>query len=170
MSATNNKAPTSIFDSQKSNELKERQRLEELKRQAKVQQVKLDKRLNKQKILMGAFLGQVLATEGESEQMIREYFAIHFPDFLTRASDKQLFKSMVESLGGDMGLDEEDPFVANATENNQEAVDRNIGVEASESRSNQQTHSDSTTNYREQDSLLDDNKYATDVSDPSYRG
>ncbi|WP_201503137.1 hypothetical protein [Psychrobacter cibarius] len=55
MSVSNNKAPVSIFDSQDSNELKERQRLEELKRQAKVQQVKLDKRLNKQKILMGAF-------------------------------------------------------------------------------------------------------------------
>ena len=71
MSAINNKASVSIFDNQDVNDLKERQRLEELKRQAKVQQVKLDKRLNKQKILMGAFLGQVLATEGESEQMIR---------------------------------------------------------------------------------------------------
>jgi len=130
MSVTNNKAPESIFDKQDSNKLKERQRLEELKRQAKVQQVKLDKRLNKQKILMGAFLGQVLATDGESEQMIREYFAIHFPDFLTRKSDKELFKSMIESLGGDVGLgEEESPFVANAKENNQEAVDQNIGLE-----------------------------------------
>ena len=116
MSAINNKASVSIFDNQDVNDLKERQRLEELKRQAKVQQVKLDKRLNKQKILMGAFLGQVLATEGESEQMIREYFAIHFPDF------------------------------------------------------SHQTQSDSMANYGEQNSLLDDNKYATDVSDPSYRG
>ena len=171
MSVSNNKAPMSIFDSQDSNELKERQRLEELKRQAKVQQVKLDKRLNKQKILMGAFLGQVLATDGESEQMIREYFAIHFPDFLTRKSDKELFKSMIESLGGDMGLGEEKaPFVANAKENNQEAVDQNIGVEASETRSNQQTHSDSTTNYGEQDSLLDDNSYSTGGNNSDLRG
>ena len=165
MSAINNKASVSIFDNQDVNDL------EELKRQAKVQQVKLDKRLNKQKILMGAFLGQVLATEGESEQMIREYFAIHFPDFLTRASDKHLFKSMVESLGGDMGLDEEeDPSVANTKENNQEVVDQNIGVEGSKTRSSHQTQSDSMANYGEQNSLLDDNKYATDVSDPSYRG
>ena len=169
MSAINNKASLSIFDNQDANDLKERQRLEELKRQAKVQQTKLDKRLNKQKILMGTFLGQVLATEGESEQMIREYFAIHFPDFLTRVSDKYLFKSMVESLGGDMGLDEEeDPFVASVKENNQEVVDQNIGVEASKTRSSHQTQSDSM-NYGEQDSLLDDHKYATDVSDPSYR-
>ena len=171
MSVSNNKAPVSIFDSQDSNELKERQRLEELKRQAKVQQVKLDKRLNKQKILMGAFLGQVLATDGESEQMIREYFAIHFPDFLTRKSDKFLFKSMVESLGGDMGLGEEvDPFLANATENNQEVVDQNTDFEGNNSRSSHQTQSDSIANYGEQDSLLDDHKYATGGIDPNYRG
>ena len=107
MSVSNNKAPVSIFDSQNSNELKERQRLEELKRQAKVQQVKLDKRLNKQKILMGAFLGQVLAGESEDEKFIQNYFAKNFPQFLTRKSDKELFANMVKSLGGDIGLDEE---------------------------------------------------------------
>jgi len=151
MSALNNKAPATIFNDQDSNELKERQRLEELKRQAKVQQVKLDKRLNK--------------------QMIREYFAIHFPDFLTRKSDKELFKSMIESLGGDVGLgEEESPFVANAKENNQEAVDQNIGLENNQSRSSHQTQSDSMANYGEQDSLLDDNSYATGVNNPNYHG
>lgn len=171
MSVSNNKAPVSIFDSQDSNELKERQRLEELKRQAKVQQVKLDKRLNKQKILMGAFLGQVLATEGETEQMIRDYFAIHFPDFLTRKSDKFLFKSMIESLGGDIGLgEEEDPFLANVKENNKEATDQNTGVGGRNTDSNNQTQSDSLANYREQDSLLDDNSHATGGSNPNYHG
>lgn len=97
----------SIFDNQKANELKERQRLEELKRKAKLQQVKLDKRLNKQKILMGAFLGQVLAGKSDDEKFIQNYFAKKFPEFLTRKSDKELFASMVKSLGGDIGLDEE---------------------------------------------------------------
>ena len=97
----------SIFDNQEANELKERQRLEELKRKAKLQQVKLDKRLNKQKILMGAFLGQVLAGESEDEKFIQNYFAKNFPAFLTRKSDKELFASMVKSLGGDIGLGEE---------------------------------------------------------------
>ena len=159
MSVSNNKAPLSIFDSQDSNELKERQRLEELKRQAKVQQVKLDKRLNKQKILMGAFLGQVLATDGESEQMIREYFAIHFPDFLTRKSDKELFKSMIESLGGDMGLDEgKDSSAVNMQTSNHEAEN------------NQQNESYSNAEHDIRDLLSDDNTYSTDVSDPNYRG
>ncbi|MGP5274135.1 hypothetical protein ACTXLK_12615 [Psychrobacter faecalis] len=159
MSVSNNKAPVSIFDSQDSNELKERQRLEELKRQAKVQQVKLDKRLNKQKILMGAFLGQVLATDGESEQMIREYFAIHFPDFLTRKSDKELFKSMIESLGGDMGLGEEkDPSAVNIKESDREFENK------------QQTQSYGNAEHDIRDLLSDDNTYSTDVSDPNYRG
>ena len=159
MSVSNNKAPLSIFDSQDSNELKERQRLEELKRQAKVQQVKLDKRLNKQKILMGAFLGQVLATDGESEQMIREYFAIHFPDFLTRKSDKELFKSMIESLGGDMGLGEEkDPSAVNIKESDRESENK------------QQTQSYGNAEHDIRDLLSDDNTYSTDVSDPNYRG
>ncbi len=159
MSATNNKAPVSIFDSQDSNDLKERQRLEELKRQAKVQQVKLEKRLNKQKILMGAFLGQVLATDGESEQMIREYFAIHFPDFLTRKSDKELFKSMIESLGGDMGLGErKDSSAVNMQTSNHEAEN------------NQQNESYSNAEHDIRDLLSDDNTYSTDVSDPNYRG
>ena len=159
MSVSNNKAPVSIFDSQDSNELKERQRLEELKRQAKVQQVKLEKRLNKQKILMGAFLGQVLATDGESEQMIREYFAIHFPDFLTRKSDKELFKSMIESLGGDMGLGEEkDPSAVNIKESDREFENK------------QQTQSYGNAEHDIRDLLSDDNTYSTDVSDPNYRG
>ena len=159
MSVSNNKAPLSIFDSQDSNELKERQRLEELKRQAKVQQVKLDKRLNKQKILMGAFLGQVLATDGESEQMIREYFAIHFPDFLKRKSDKELFKSMIESLGGDMGLGEEkDPSAVNIKESDRESENK------------QQTQSYGNAEHDIRDLLSDDNTYSTDVSDPNYRG
>ena len=125
MSVSNNKAPVSIFDSQDSNELKERQRLEELKRQTKIQQVKLDKRLNKQKILMRAFLGQVLASKGDDEKMIQDYFAMNFPEFLTRKSDKELFKSMIEGLGGDIGLGEEiDSSVVNMQASDCKAEDK----------------------------------------------
>ena len=97
----------SIFDNQEINDLKERQQLEELKRKARLKKVKLDKRVNKQKILMGAFLGQVLAGESKDEKFIQNYFAKNFPAFLTRKLDKELFASMVKSLGGDIGLDEE---------------------------------------------------------------
>ena len=158
MSVSNSKLPKSIFNSQDSNDLKERQRLEELKRQAKVQQVKLDKRLNKQKILMGAFLGQVLATEGDDEKVIQEYFVIHFPDFLTRKSDKELFRSMIESLGGDMGLGEEDLSAVNTQAPNRE------------SENNQQTQSYSNAEHETGDLLSDDNAYSSDVSNQDYHG
>lgn len=63
---------------------------------------------------MGAFLGQVLARDSEEENFIQNYFATHFPDFLTRKSDKELFESMVKSLGGDMGLNEEESSKADS--------------------------------------------------------
>jgi len=54
---------------------------------------------------------------------------------------------MVESLGGDMRLEEkEDPFVTNAQKSNQEAADQSISVENSETMNNQQTQSDAATN------------------------
>ena len=169
MSDFNKKLSVSIFDNQDANGLKEHQRLEELKRQAKVQQVKLDKRLNKQKILMGAFLGQILASEGDDEKMIQDYFAMNFPDFLTRASDKHLFKSMIESLGGDMGVGEDiDPFVANTKGSNQEAADQSITVEESKDINNQQPSFDAATNH--EDSLLDNNSYSAYESNQNYRG
>lgn len=159
MSETNNKAPLSIFDNQDANDLKERQRLEELKRQAKVQQVKLDKRLNKQKIMMGAFLGQVLVSKGDDEKMIQDYFAMNFPEFLTRKSDKELFKSMIESLGGDMGLGEEkDSSVVNMQADNREAEN------------NQQTQFYSNNERDTGDLLSDENAYSTDGSNTDYRG
>lgn len=157
MSATNNKAPDSIFDSQDSNDLKERQKLEELKRQAKVQQVKLDKRLNKQKIMMGAFLGQVLASKGDDEKMIQDYFAMNFPDFLTRKSDKELFKSMIESLGGDMGLGEEkDSFMVSTSIRNSMSVDEQVKVRDRGVKDNQQPSFDNTTDNSSLDLLSGD--------------
>ena len=49
----------------------------------------------------------VLAGKSDDEKFIQNYFAKNFPQFLTRKSDKELFASMVKSLGGDIGLEEE---------------------------------------------------------------
>lgn len=179
MSAHNNKAFASIFDSQNSNSLKERQRLEELQRQAKAQRVKLDKQLNKQKIIMGAFLGQVLATEGDDEQMIREYFAIHFPDYLTRESDKYLFKSMIESLGGDMGLgEEEDTFVVNEKRqggkesrqaHTKDLAEENVSSKSYDAVNTQHSYSSVSTNQEQQESLLGATGYSAYEDEESSR-
>ena len=171
MSAPTNKAPASIFDNQDANDLKERQRLEELQRQAKVQKVKLDNKLSRQKIIMGSFLGQVLAINGDEEKMIQDYFAIHFPDFLTRESDKYLFKSMVESLGGDVGLgDEVDPFVANTKGSNQKLNDDSMSVEENNMTNSQPLSFATVTSRGGQDSLLDENSYFSDENNQDYGG
>jgi hypothetical protein len=62
--------------------------------------------------------------------------------------DKQLFKSMVESLGGNIGLgEEEDPFVANTKESNQEATDQSVSVGDSKAINNKQPSFDTATHY-----------------------
>lgn len=161
MSAPTNKAPASIFDNQDANDLKERQRLEELQRQAKVQKVKLDNKLSRQKIIMGSFLGQVLAINGDEEKMIQDYFTRNFPDFLTRKSDKELFKSMIESLGGDVGLgDEVDPFVINKKQRANQDIN-NIDSKEHISGDSEQVHFDRTHGERQRDLLADEESDST---------
>lgn len=111
MSEKFSSASRSIFDDEDINDLKEKQLLVELELKAQIQKTKLDQKHNKQKILMGSFLGVVLSTEGAEEDRIREYFAQHLPEFLTREDDRELFKGMVERLGGRMEIGEADKQV-----------------------------------------------------------
>ena len=67
-----------------SNDLKEKQ--------------KLDKKLTRQKILLGAFL--VDALENDAVDGLREYTADNLLDFLTRQTDKDLMADLVKGLGG----------------------------------------------------------------------
>ena len=65
-----------------SNDLKEKQ--------------KLDKKLTRQKILLGAFL--VDALEKDSVQGLKEYTANNLLNFLTRQTDKDLMADLVKGL------------------------------------------------------------------------
>ena len=67
-----------------SNDLKEKQ--------------KLDKKLTRQKILLGAFL--VDALEKDSVDGLKKYTADNLLDFLTRQTDKDLMTDLVKGLGG----------------------------------------------------------------------
>ncbi|MGP5303408.1 hypothetical protein ACTXKM_12640, partial [Psychrobacter celer] len=67
---------------------------------------KLDKKLTRQKILLGAFL--VDALEKNSVDGLKEYTAKELPDFLTRKVDKELMKDLIVSLGGVMPFEEDD--------------------------------------------------------------
>lgn len=79
-----------------SNDLKEQQKINELQLKINREKQKLDKKLTRQKILLGAFL--VDALENDSVDGLKEYTADNLLDFLTRQGDKDLMKELVESL------------------------------------------------------------------------
>lgn len=81
-----------------SNELKEQQRINELQLKINREKQKLDKKLTRQKILLGAFL--VDALDKDSVDGLREYTADTLLDFLTRQTDKDLMTDLVKGLGG----------------------------------------------------------------------
>jgi len=80
------------------NDLKEQQKINELELKINREKHKLDKKLTRQKILLGVFL--VDALENDAVDGLKEYTADHLLDFLTRQGDKDLMRDLVESLGG----------------------------------------------------------------------
>lgn len=78
------------------NDLKEQQKINELELKINREKQKLDKKLTRQKILLGAFL--VDALENDSVDGLREYAANNLLDFLTRQGDKDLMVDLVKSL------------------------------------------------------------------------
>lgn len=83
-----------------SNDLKEQQKINELQLKINKEKQKLDKKLIRQKILLGAFL--VEALEKNAVHGLRQYTAYELPKFLTRDIDKKLMNDLVESLNKDM--------------------------------------------------------------------
>ncbi len=88
------------------NDLKEQQKINELELKINREKQKLDKKLTRQKILLGAFL--VDALEKNQVHGLKEYTAKELPNFLNRKTDKDLMKELVVSLGGEMPLEEDE--------------------------------------------------------------
>ncbi|MCL1047954.1 hypothetical protein L2737_21885 [Shewanella electrodiphila] len=80
------------------NDLKEQQKINELELKINREKQKLDKKLTRQKILLGAFF--VDALENNSVQGLKEYTADNLLDFLSRQGDKDLMTDLVKGLGG----------------------------------------------------------------------
>lgn len=78
------------------NDLKEQQKINELELRINREKQKLDKKLTRQKILLGTFL--IHALENDSVNGLREYTVEHLLDFLSRQGDKELMKDFSESL------------------------------------------------------------------------
>ena len=79
------------------NDLKEQQKINELELKINREKQKLDKKLTRQKILLGAFLVETL--EKDSVDGLREYTVKTLPKYLTRETDRELLKGLVENLG-----------------------------------------------------------------------
>jgi len=78
------------------NDLKEQQRINELELKINKEKQKLDKKLTRQKILLGAFL--VDALDKDSVKGLKQHTIQNLPKFLTRKSDKDLMKELIEGL------------------------------------------------------------------------
>lgn len=94
-------------------ELKEQQRINDLEKSISKQKEKMGKKQTRQKILLGAFLLDTL--ERNEVQGLKEYAAKTLPEYLTKATDRELLKGLVENLGGTMLSDEK---VIDAPDNN----------------------------------------------------
>lgn len=79
-----------------SDDLKEQQKINELEQKIKREKAKLDKKLTRQKILLGAFFIDML--EGNKLANVRSYTANHLDEFLTRQADKDLMNDVIENL------------------------------------------------------------------------
>ena len=77
-------------------DLKEQQRINELEQKIKREKAKLDKKLTRQKIILGAFFIDML--ENNKVNGLRSYTANHLNEFLTRQTDKDLMNEVIENL------------------------------------------------------------------------
>ncbi len=80
------------------NDLKEQQNINALQLKINKEKQKLDKKLTRQKILLGAFL--VDALENNVVDGLKEYTADNLLNFLSRQTDKDLMADLVKGLGG----------------------------------------------------------------------
>ena len=78
------------------NDLKEQQKINELELKINKEKQKLDKKLTRQKILLGAFMIELLETN--KMDGLAQYTADNLEEFLTRSGDKDLMKEVVENL------------------------------------------------------------------------
>lgn len=75
---------------------KEQQRINELELKIKREKAKLDKKLTKQKILLGAYFIELL--ESNKVENLRSFTAENLEGFLTRKGDKELMSDIIKSL------------------------------------------------------------------------
>lgn len=78
------------------NDLKEQQKINDLELKISKEKQKLDKKLTRQKILLGAFF--VDALEKDAVDGLKEYTAKNLLNSLTRQTDKELMAEFTDNL------------------------------------------------------------------------
>lgn len=81
---------------------KELARLNELERQLKIKKEKMDRNATRQKILLGAFLLDLL--EHDKVLGLRDYTAANLESFVTRDGEKNLVKPVITNVKKLMGV------------------------------------------------------------------
>lgn len=84
------------------NKLKEQQRINDLQQKINREKQKLDKKLTRQKILLGAFMIELL--EKEEVEGLGKYTAENLDTFLNRQGDKELMKELINGLKNQVGF------------------------------------------------------------------
>lgn len=78
------------------NDLKEQQKIHELELKINREKKKLDKKLTRQKILLGSFMIELLETD--KVDGLAQYTADSLEGFLTRQGDKELMGELIKIL------------------------------------------------------------------------
>lgn len=81
-------------------ELKEQQKINDLEQKIKREKAKRDKKITHQKIILGAFLLDML--EKNSVAGLKKFTAENLNEFLTRQSDKDDFAVFIDNLKKDL--------------------------------------------------------------------
>lgn len=98
---------------------KELARLNELERQLKLKKEKMDKNATRQKILLGAFLLDLL--ENDKLPGLRDYTVANLESFVTRDGEKNLVKPVITNVKKLMGvkIEKQSPMTNASSEINQ---------------------------------------------------
>lgn len=94
-------------------EQKEQQKINELEQKIKRERQKLDKKLTRQKILLGAFFADML--EGDKVAGVRDYTAKNLEQYLSRKADKELMSDVIDNLNSSINTADDVP-VSNHTD------------------------------------------------------
>lgn len=133
-------------------DIKEQQQIAEFERKMKQKKQKLDKKLTRQKILIGAFVIEQLKKDDENLSDFKKVISDNFENFLTREADKELMAKFIKNL-------------RKSVEVKQRIAQPQIATEQFSQNSKDDSHAKTDHN---QGNLLDENSYYSNGQNSNY--